>query len=149
MSQIKTQLQADMKTAMRAKDKPTLNTIRLAMAAIKQKEIDERIELDDTTIIATLDKMVKQRRDAIAQYEQANRPELAAQEQQEIAILQHYLPQPLSDKEIAGLINQAITDTGASTVADMGKVMGKLKPTLQGRADMSHVSQQVRQQLGA
>lgn len=147
MSNLKTQLQEDMKAAMRAKEKTTLDTIRLAMAAIKQKEVDERIELDDAAIIATLDKMIKQRRDAIVQYQQGGRPELAAKEQAEIETLQHYLPQPLSDDEIAALIHQAITDTGAKSIAQMGEVMGKLKPALQGRADMSQVSQQVRQQL--
>ena len=149
MSNLKAQIQEDMKTAMRAKDKATLDTIRLIMAAIKQKEVDERIELDDAMVTAILDKMIKQRRDSITQYEQGGRPELAAKEQAEIEVLQRYMPQPLSAAEIADLISQAISDTGASAIADMGKVMAQLKPALQGRADMSQVSQQVRQQLGA
>lgn len=149
MSNLKAQIQEDMKAAMRAKDKATLDTVRLIMAAIKQKEVDERIELDDAMVTAILDKMIKQRRDSITQYEQGGRPELAAKEQAEIEVLQRYMPQPLSAAEIADLISQAISDTGASAIADMGKVMAQLKPALQGRADMSQVSQQVRQQLGA
>ena len=149
MSNLKAQIQEDMKTAMRAKDKATLDTVRLIMAAIKQKEVDERIELNDAMVTAILDKMIKQRRDSISQYEQGGRPELAAKEQTEIEVLQRYMPQPLSAAEITGLISQAINDTGASAIADMGKVMAQLKPALQGRADMSQVSQQVRQQLGA
>jgi len=147
MSDLKSRLQDDMKMAMRAKDKTTLDTIRLAMAAIKQQEVDQCIVLDAAAITATLDKMIKQRRGATTQYEQGNRPELAAKEQAEIKVLQRYLPQPLSEIEITTLISQAIVDTDANTIADMGKVMDKLKPTLQGRSDMSQVSQQVRQQL--
>ena len=144
---IKASLQDAVKAAMRNKDKDTLGTLRMTMAAIKQKEVDERIELDDATIIALLDKMIKQRRDAIEQYNKGNRPELAAKEATEIEVLQTFLPQPLSETEIDQLIAAAITDTSAAVMADMGKVMGQLKPTLQGRADMGKVSQIIRKKL--
>jgi hypothetical protein len=119
------------------------------MAAIKQREVDERIELDDTQILAVLDKMVKQRRDSTSQYEQAGRPELAEQEAFEITILQGYLPEALSEAEIAAMIREAIQATGAESVRDMGKVMGQLKPKMQGRADMGAVSALIKQLLGS
>ncbi|MCG8426071.1 MAG: GatB/YqeY domain-containing protein [Chromatiales bacterium] len=146
---LKQQIQDDMKAAMKAGDKARLATIRLVMAAIKQREVDERIELDDQQVLSVLDKMVKQRRDSIAQYEQAGREDLAAQESAEIEVLQAYLPEALSDDEIAALIAEAVTSTGASGMADMGKVMGQLKPKLQGRADMGAVSALVKQQLSS
>lgn len=146
---LKQRIQEEMKAAMKAGEKRRLGTIRLLLAAIKQREVDERIELDDTQILAVLDKMVKQRRDSIEQFEKAGRTELAEQEQFEIGVLQEYLPEALSDDEIAALIDQAITSTGASSIRDMGKLMGQLKPKLQGRADMGAVSALIREKLGA
>jgi hypothetical protein len=145
---LKQRIQDDMKSAMKGGDKPRLGVIRLLMAAIKQREVDERIELDDAQILAVLDKMVKQRRDSINQYEQAGRPELADQEAFEISVLQGYLPEALSETEIAAMIREAIQATGAESVRDMGKVMGQLKPKMQGRADMGAVSALIKQLLG-
>jgi uncharacterized protein YqeY len=145
---LKQRIHDDMKAAMKGGDKRKLGVIRLLMAAIKQREVDERIELDDTQILAVLDKMVKQRRDSITQYEQAGRTELAEQESFEIEILQEYLPQPLSEAEISALIAEAIASTGAESMRDMGKVMGILKPKMQGRADMGAISALIKQQLG-
>ena len=136
-----------MKAAMKAGDKPRLGVIRLILAAIKQREVDERIELSDEQVLVVLDKMVKQRRDSVTQYEQAGRTELADQEKFEIGIIQEYLPQPLSEDEIAALIEDAIAATGADSMKDMGKVMGTLKPKLQGRADMGAVSGLIKQKL--
>ncbi len=133
-------IQEDMKTAMRGGDKRRLGVIRLILAAIKQREVDERIVLDDTQVTVVLDKMLKQRRESISQYEQAGRTDLVEQEQFEMEVVQAYLPQPLSPAEIDTLIGQAIAETGASGIKDMGKVMALLKPQLQGRADMSAVS---------
>ena len=146
---LKDQLTADMKEAMRAKEKERLGTIRLVLAAIKQREVDERIELDDTQVLAVLDKMVKQRRDSIKQYTDAGRDELAAKEESEIAVIQAYLPAALSDEEIDAMIEEAITSTGAAGMQDMGKVMGQLKPKLQGRADMGQVSGKIKARLTA
>ncbi|RRQ21768.1 GatB/YqeY domain-containing protein [Thiohalobacter thiocyanaticus] len=145
---LKAQIQEDMKAAMRGGDKSRLATIRLIMAAIKQREVDERIELDDAQVTAVLDKMVKQRRESIEQYQSAGREELAAKEQQEIEVIQDYLPEPLTEAEISQLIDDAIAASGASSIKDMGKVMGQLKPKLQGRADMGAVSGQVKAKLG-
>jgi uncharacterized protein YqeY len=136
-----------MKAAMKGGDKPRLAVIRLINAAIKQREVDERIELSDDQVLAVLDKMVKQRRDSVAQYQQAGRNELADQERFEIGIIQEYLPAALSEQEIAALVDEAIADSGASGMQDMGKVMGGLKPKLQGRADMGAVSALVKQKL--
>ena len=136
-----------MKTAMKSGDKARLGVIRLILAAIKQVEVDERIELDDERVLAILDKMVKQRRDSINQYESAGRTELAEQEKFEIGIIQDYLPQQLSEEEIAALIDEALAATGASSMKDMGKLMGWLKPKLQGRADMGAVSASIKQKL--
>ena len=136
-----------MKTAMKAGDKRRLGVIRLILAAIKQREVDERIELDDTQTLAVLDKMVKQRRESLAQYTDAGRTELAEQEAFEIEAIQTYLPQPLSAEEIEALIGEAVASTGAASIRDMGKVMGVLKPRLQGRADMSQVSATIKQRL--
>jgi uncharacterized protein YqeY len=144
---LKQRIQDDVKAAMRAKDKARLATLRLITAAIKQREVDERIELDDTQVLAILDKMVKQRRDSISQYEQAGRSELAAQESAEISVIQEYLPAGLSEDEILALIEQAIQTTGAAGMQDMGKIMGQLKPKMQGRADMAQVSRLVKQKL--
>ncbi len=136
-----------MKEAMRAKDKARLTTIRLALAAIKQIEVDKRIELDDTAILAILDKMVKQRRESIKMYEEADRQELADVEHAEIAVIQDFLPQPLTDTEIDQLIDDAVAKSGAESIRDMGKVMGILKPQLQGRADMGPVSGKIKARL--
>jgi uncharacterized protein YqeY len=144
---VKEQIQSDMKSAMKAGDKRRLGVIRLALAAIKQREVDDRIQLDDDQVVAVLDKMVKQRRESIAQYRQANREDLAAQEEYEIGVLQDYLPEALDADEITRIIAETIEATGAQSMKDMGKVMGQLKPKLQGRADMAAVSAQVKQQL--
>lgn len=145
---LKAHIQEDMKAAMRGGNKRRLGVVRLILAAIKQREVDERIELDDAQILAVLDKMLKQRRESLAQYEQAGRADLADQESFEIGVVQAYLPQPLTPAEIDGLITAAIAETGAAGIKDMGKVMGILKPKLQGRADMSAVSGQIRARLG-
>ncbi len=138
-----------MKTAMRAQDKERLAAIRLILAATKQREVDERITLTDEHVLAILDKMVKQRRESIAQYEAANRQDLAEKEAAEIAVIQTYLPTPLTSDEIAALIDAAIKESGATTVRDMGKVMGLIKPQIQGRADVGVVSNQIKDRLGA
>jgi uncharacterized protein YqeY len=144
---LKQQLNEDMKTALRSQDKARLGVLRLALAAIKQREVDERISLDDTQVLAVLDKMIKQRRDSLQQFQAAGRQDLAGQEQFEIEVLQGYLPAALSEAELAALIEQAVTATGAKAMADMGKVMGLLKPQVQGRADMALVSQKIKQRL--
>jgi uncharacterized protein YqeY len=144
---LKQRIQDDVKAAMRAKNKARLATLRLITAAIKQREVDERVELDDTETLAILDKMIKQRRDSVSQYQQAGRNELAEQESAEIAVIQEYLPAGLSEAEILDLIEQAIETTGAAGMQDMGKVMGRLKPQMQGRADMGQVSGLVKQKL--
>ncbi|PWI33528.1 glutamyl-tRNA amidotransferase [Vibrio albus] len=141
------QLKEEQKSAMKAKDKPRLGTIRLALSAIKQREVDEKITLTDDDIIAVLTKMVKQRRDSVAQYETAGRQDLADVEQAEIAVLEEFMPQPLTEEEVAALIETAIADSGAAGMQDMGKVMGVLKPQIQGRADMGKVSGLVRAKL--
>lgn len=132
---------------MKAKDKQRLTTIRLILSALKQVEVDERIEVDDERLIIILDKMAKQRRESISQYEQAGREDLAEIEQSELDIIKAYLPAALSQQEIAQLVEQAITATSASSMKEMGKVMAMLKPQLQGRADMSQVSQLIKSQL--
>ena len=139
----------DMKAAMKGGDKRRLGIIRLILAAIKQREVDERIELDDEQTLLILDKMVKQRRDSIEQFEKADRTDLADQEAYEIEVLKEYLPEALSDDEITALIAEAIAAAGAESIRDMGKVMGQLKPKMQGRADMGAVSAQVKQQLSS
>jgi uncharacterized protein YqeY len=144
---LKQRLTEDMKLAMKAGDKPRLGVIRLVNAAIKQREVDERVTLDDTQVLSVLEKMVKQRRDSVAQYEAAGREDLAATERFEIGVIQTYLPEALSQAEIDGLIEQAITATGAASMRDMGKLMAALKPTLAGRADMGSVSQRVKARL--
>lgn len=147
MSELKDRLMDAMKDAMRQRAKERLNAIRLAQSEIKRIEVDERIELDDARVLAVLDKMVKQRRDSIKQFTDGGRPELAAIEQAEIDVIQEFLPAALSEDEISALISEAMAATGASSMQDMGKVMGILKPKLQGRADMGAVSGLIRKQL--
>jgi len=144
---LKTQLQDAMKNAMRAKDKHRLGVIRLMLAAIKQIEVDERIELDDARVLTVLDKMVKQRRESISQYEAADRNELADVEKAEIVVIQDFLPEQLSEAEISQMVEEAFAETGASTMKDMGKVMGFIKPKAQGRADMNIVSKMIKEKL--
>ncbi|QIK80621.1 GatB/YqeY domain-containing protein [Lysobacter sp. HDW10] len=144
---LKQQLTEDMKAAMKGGDKPKLGVIRLINAAIKQKEVDERIELDDAAVLAVLEKMVKQRRDSISQFEAAAREDLAVIERDELAIIDTYLPAKMSEEDIAAAVDAAIAETGASSAADMGKLMGVLKPRLAGQADMSLVSKWVKQRL--
>lgn len=144
---LKEQITSDMKDAMRAKDKERLGTIRLILAGIKQREVDERIELNDEQVLAVLDKMVKQRRDSITQYRDAGREELAAVEEAELVIIQHYLPEALSEAELDSLVEEAVRSSGAETMKDMGKVMGFLKPKVQGRADMGAVSARIKARL--
>ena len=147
MSSLKRQITDEMKVAMRAKDKVRLGTIRLMLAELKRIEVDERIELDDDRVLAVLDKMVKQRKDSIAQYQAAERPELAEKEQQETEVIKTFLPQPLSDVEIDAIIDAAIAATDASGMQAMGQVMAIIKSQLQGRADMGAVSGRVKAKL--
>ncbi|WP_462320773.1 GatB/YqeY domain-containing protein [Halochromatium sp.] len=144
---LKARLQADMKSAMKSGDKARLGVIRLINSAIRQREVDERIELDDTQVLAVLDKMLKQRRDSVSQYTEAGREDLAEKERFEIQVCQEYMPAALSEDELDALITAAIADTGASGMKDMGKVMGVLKPKIQGRADMGAVSTTVKAKL--
>lgn len=146
---LKQRIESDMKTAMRDKDKDRLGTIRLALAAIKQREVDERIVLDDSQILAILDKMVKQRRDSIEQFRAAGREELAAKEEAELVVIQGYMPSALSDAELDTLIAEAVTASGATTMQEMGKVMGLLRAKVQGRADMGAVSAKIKARLSA
>jgi len=149
LSTLKGQIQEDVKTAMRAREQKRLTALRLITAAIKQVEVDQRIEMDDTAVLAVLDKMVKQRRDSLEQYQAAGRDDLAAQEQFELDLISSYLPEALSEDELSALIKQAVADTGASSMRDMGAVMNKLREQVQGRADMKAVSNAVKAQLGA
>jgi uncharacterized protein len=144
---LKQQLTDDMKAAMKSGDKPRLMVIRLMLAAIKQREVDERIELDDAAILAALEKMLKQRRDSVSQYEAAAREDLAAQERYEIGVIQAYLPAQMDDAELAAEVAAAIAASGAQSAADMGKVMAVLKPRIAGRADMGQASALVRKAL--
>lgn len=148
MATIKETLNQSVKDAMRAKDKPRLTTLRMATSAIKQIEIDEKIEVDDTRALAVLDKLIKQRKDAATQYKDAGREDLMQQELDEQEILKEFMPQALSEEEVATLIDEAIASVGASSMQDMGKVMGMLKPKLQGRADMGAVSGIIKAKLG-
>lgn len=145
---LKAQINNEMKAAMRARDKTRLGAIRLIQAEIKRIEVDERIDVDDARLLAVLDKMCKQRRDSITQYESAGRTELADQERLEIDVIQEFLPAQLSAAELTNMIDEAIASSGAQTMQDMGKVMGLLKPKLQGRADMGAVSQLIKARLG-
>ncbi len=144
---LKHKITEDMKNAMRAKDKPRLGVIRLMQAAIKQKEVDERIELDDKQVIVILDKMLKQRRDSLAQFEKAERQDLVDQEAFEIEIIQTYMPQALTEAELKDLIETAISETGAVSMKDLGKLMAHLKPQVQGRTDMRALSANLKQRL--
>lgn len=144
---LKQRLTDDMKAAMKSGEKERLGTIRLINAAIKQKEVDERIEMDDARVLAVLEKMVKQRKDSIEQYDKAGRDDLAAIERAEMAILEQYLPAKMGEAEIRAAIETAVTETGASGPADMGKLMGVLKPRLAGQADMGEVSKLIKQRL--
>ncbi|MDX5333852.1 MAG: GatB/YqeY domain-containing protein [Gammaproteobacteria bacterium] len=148
-SPLKARITEDMKTAMRSGEKERLATIRLVLAAIKQVEVDTRSALTDDDLLPLLDKMCKQRRESIEQFEQAGRDDLASKERQELEIIQDYLPAQLSEAEIAQLIDEAIAQTGAESVRDMGKVMGIIKPRAQGRADMAAVSALIKARLSA
>ena len=146
-STLKVRIQDHVKDAMRSKDKERLGTLRLITAAIKQKEVDERIEMDDAAVISVLEKMVKQRKDSIQQYGQAGRDDLVAKEQAELDLILTYLPKQMSEAEITAVVSKAITDTGASTVQDMGKLMAAVKPLVAGKADMGLVSKIVKSKL--
>lgn len=148
MSELKAVINSAMKEAMKAREKERLGTIRLIMSEFKRIEVDERIELDDARVLAILDKMLKQRRDSVTQYEAAGREDLASVERAEMAVINEFLPEALSDDEIAALIREAVAASGASSVRDMGAVMAILKPKLQGRADVAVVSQKVKAVLG-
>lgn len=146
-SAIKDRILEDVKAAMRAQEKERLATIRLITAALKQREVDERIELDDEQVLAILNKMIKQRRDAITQFEAGNRPDLAQKEASEITVIQTYLPAQLNEAEIEQAVDAAIKETGATSAKDMGKIMGALKTQLSGKADMTLVSAKVKAKL--
>ncbi len=145
---LKATITEDMKTAMRAKDSARLGAIRLLLAAIKQREVDERIELSDADILAAIERMLKQRRDSIAAYESANRHDLADIEKFEVTVLQTYLPQQLSEDEVKAILEQAVVDTGAVDIKDMSKVMAAIKPLVVGRADMGKISGLIKMRLG-
>ena len=149
MSSLKNQITEDMKSAMKAGEKDRLKVVRLILAAIKQVEVDKRIELDDATVLAVLDKMVKQRRDSVEQFENGNREDLAAIERAEIEVLETYLPEQLSADELASMVDEIIAATGAESMRDMGKVMGQIKAKAAGRADMGAVSATVKERLNA
>jgi len=144
---LKARITEDMKTAMKAKEATRLATVRLLLAAIKQKEVDERVELDDTAVVAVIEKLVKQRKDSVSQYQAAARQDLADAEQAEITILAAYLPEKMSTEETAAAVAAAVAETGASGPADMGKLMAVLKPRLAGKADMAEVSKLVKAAL--
>ena len=145
---LKDRITEDMKTAMRSGDKERLATVRLALAAIKQREVDERIVLDDSQVLSVLEKMIKQRREAITQFESGGRADLVAKETSEIVVLQHYLPAQMGEAEVDALIAAAIQESGATSIKDMGKVMALVKPKAAGRTDMGAVSARIRQKLG-
>ena len=140
-------IQEDVKTAMRSKDKERLQTLRLITAAIKQKEVDERIELDDAGLLAVLEKMLKQRKDSIEQFDKAGRDDLSAKEKAEVVIIQEYMPEQMSEAEIVAIVDAAVASTGAESMKDMGKVMGQVKPQVAGKADMGLVSKLVKAKL--
>jgi uncharacterized protein YqeY len=145
---LKSRIQDDVKSAMRARDRDRLGALRLITAAIKQKEVDDRIDLDDAAVIGVLEKMIKQRRDSIEHYQKAGRDELAAREAYEIEVIQAYMPTAMDEAELEALIDAALNQTGASSMKEMGKVMGALKAKVQGRADMGAVSAKVKTRLG-
>ncbi len=144
---LKAQITEDMKTAMRAKETARLGTIRLLLAAMKQREVDERIELTDADVIGVIEKMLKQRRDSIAAYESANRTDLADVEKAEVVVLQTYLPQQLTEDEVKAILDKVVADTGAAGVQDMGKVMAAIKPLVAGKADMGKISGLIKAKL--
>jgi uncharacterized protein YqeY len=146
---LKSQIQDDVKDAMRARDKERIGALRLLSAAIKQIEVDTREELDDAGVLVVLDKMAKQRRESLEQFEKAGREDLAAKERFELEVIADYLPEPLTDAEVTALVDEVIASTGAAGMQDMGKVMGQLKPQVQGRADMKVLSGLVRERLNA
>ena len=145
---LKNQLTEDMKTAMKSGDKERLGVIRLILAGIKQREVDERIQLDDAQVLAVIEKMIKQRRDSISQFRAAAREDLATKEEFEVGVIQGYMPAQLSDADIDAIIAKAIADSGAASAKDMGKVIGLVRPQVAGRADMGAVSQRVKARLG-
>ena len=147
MSELKARITEDMKSAMKAKDKDALKAVRMILGAIKQKEVDDRIELDDTQVLAVIQKMVKQRKDSISQFKDAGRTDLVHVEEAELAIINNYMPKQLSEAEIATAVDKAIADTGASSMQDMGKLMGLLKGQLDGKADMGAISSLIRAKL--
>ena len=147
MSELKQRITADMKSAMKAKDKQALKAVRMILEAIKQKEIDERIELDDAQVMTVIQKMVKQRKDSISQFSDAGRTDLVEIEEAELEIINNYMPEQLSDEEVALVVDKVINDSGANSMKDMGKLMGILKSQLQGKADMSLVSQLIKSRL--
>jgi len=149
MSDLKQSITEDMKAAMRAKEKDKLMTIRNILAVVKQQEVDTREELDDTAVLAIIDKLAKQRRESIAQFSKAGRDDLVAQEELELGFIQGYLPEPLSDAEVEKLVADAIASTGAESMKDMGKVMAHLKPVAQGRADMGKISGMIKAALNS
>jgi len=149
MSELKQQITTEMKAAMRAKDKERLSTIRMMLAELKRIEVDERIELDDTRVLTVLDKMSKQRRDSISQFEEAARMDLADAERRELEVIKTFLPQPLTEEEVAAIVKKAAEESGAQSMQDMGKVMGLIKPQVQGRADMGIISKLVKTQLSS
>jgi uncharacterized protein YqeY len=149
MSELKQRISDEMKVAMRAKDKPRLATIRMILSELKRIEIDERIELDNARVLATLDKMQKQRRDSIEQFSAAGRDDLADIEQQELLVIKEFLPQQLTEAELTAIVNTAVTDSGAQGMQEMGKVMALVKPQVQGRADMGAISQLVKNCLNS
>jgi uncharacterized protein len=146
---LKERITEDMKAAMRAGERDRLSAIRMILAAVKQREVDERITLDDPQVLSVLEKMVKQRRESIQQFERGGRADLVARETAELGLLQSYLPAQMSDAEIASLIDEAIRTTGAASIKDMGKVMGVVKPKAQGRADIAAVSARIKDRLAA
>jgi len=147
MSELKKRITGDMKSAMKAKDRQALKAVRMILEAIKKKEIDERIEIDDAQVMTVIQKMVKQRKDSISQFSDAGRTDLVEIEEAELEIINNYMPEQLSDEEVVSVVDRAINDSGANSMKDMGKLMGMLKPRLQGKADMSTVSQLIKSRL--
>ena len=147
MSQLKKRITDDMKLAMKAKDKQALKAIRMILGAIKQKEVDDRIELDDSQVLAVIQKMVKQRKDSISQFSDAGRTDLVEVEEAELVVINSYMPEQLSDAEVAAAVEKAITDSGANSMKDMGKLMGMLKGQLDGKTDMGQVSRLIKDKL--
>ena len=147
MSQLKKRITDDMKSAMKAKDKQTLKAVRMILGAIKQKEVDDRIELDDSQVLAVIQKMVKQRKDSISQFSDAGRTDLVEVEEAELVVINTYMPEQLSDAEVAAAVDKAIIDSGADSMKDMGKLMGMLKGQLDGKADMGLVSRLIKDKL--